>query len=880
MSTFNETIIHKLDNIPNVEIVNKIKIHYQNNKHDVINKLIMKSDYIFRLIILDPPKESIILNNTIKTIYEVIYEHDDYKDTLTNALIEYLINNYITIGDTQKIDQTKKPIDKIDINVKEVTLEWLTNLNNEITKNKNNIDDEYTTINNHSLKIFKKENDILDKRYNEYMHFIDGLVGIIENASKTSKNTNTTSITIPKHYSLGWFVFQINLMREVSSKKDVEIKYRVFQHIFQKINNDLSIDEVFYIGDSIEPSKKTMNYVKLFAIYHLLLQEKDVHLNQSTNINMRFFIKENTFNVPSNENSSLNINNTNKYFNINSKEENVPYTSLISDKNKITYKLDKKIGRMFDNTVSNNIVTSFLGIPNMLKYGKSCVLFSFGYSGTGKTANIFGFANQQNKKENSLLESIISTIKPISVTVRVKEFYGLFDKNHIVRYFDGTGRIVKEETTGITSENENEINFNNDNIADNIKTLIQHIENTRKTTNSVQTIRETSNNPNSSRSFLLISLTFKLPSLQYVSLYVFDLPGNELPHLDPNTLNWFNYYNNNYMVDGIIKYMNEDIIKTSADIPRLKLNNENILQPILYDQLLDKYRIKYQEKGFFSLIKRGDDIFVTEEYYIDTMKIYLNQNEILFYKNKTSTNENLKKYILVYKFEKNSILNILNNIKDVHEEQITGSLIFRFIDKIVKNNIKLTKNTTSNDYYINLLESSRHKNNTSVVFESSDLSESNFEIDGNNKQQKQQFVINNSFENIHDLTYDGIIAKSHEILKPECHKYFLQYAEGEYINYIIKTLSDQVFSNINLYPSRPLNSSDSNDLLQDIKNKINECKEVINFFVISNFNTNKNLIEKYKTNVNNNNTNLTNYTKYIEQTQIPILNSFKQYFEG
>ena len=111
-------------------------------------------------------------------------------------------------------------------------------------------------------------------------------------------------------------------------------------------------------------------------------------------------------------------------------------------------------------------------------------------------------------------------------------------------------------------------------------------------------------------------------------------------------------------------------------------------------------------------------------------------------------------------------------------------------------------------------------------------------------------------------------------------KYFKQYLEGEFINHTLNVLSNDIYSEISSICYKKERTNDG-ELLNYIKKVIEQTSYVVNFFVVSNYNMNKNLIAALNKNADTNTsgTNPVNYRKYIYDTQFKILDTFKKYFD-
>ena len=212
--------------------------------------------------------------------------------------------------------------------------------------------------------------------------------------------------------------------------------------------------------------------------------------------------------------------------------------------------------KIFERT-SNDVMSSYVSISNLIDNLEGVMLFTFGYSGVGKSFTLFG-----GNGKLGLLQSIVNSIKGINeIDVKIYEMYGLgfYNKNYwedgnkvynkYIGYTWNKNKIdegyVLDEFNAL-NDSQYTLKLKNNNGDDNISEfflelgeITEQIENKRRTgftiPNSddvIKTIKPTLNNPDSSRSILVYEFYIYKDlgenNKVKVPFVVIDLPGKEL----------------------------------------------------------------------------------------------------------------------------------------------------------------------------------------------------------------------------------------------------------------------------------------------------------------------------------------------------------------
>jgi hypothetical protein len=198
----------------------------------------------------------------------------------------------------------------------------------------------------------------------------------------------------------------------------------------------------------------------------------------------------------------------------------------------------------------------YMAASNVINNYEGLMLFTFGYSGVGKSFTVFGGGNIKG-----VLPSIINSIQNVdSVDVRIYEIYGMglninndnFNENKYFKYISYelndeiginnnsiniTDNLKDVESKKLDTNNLNKFlkKLNEDKgINDNIEEIRGKINNNIKYSKgqinddgiNIKTIKKTKNNPDSSRSILCYELIINKDG-QKIPFIICDLPGKE-----------------------------------------------------------------------------------------------------------------------------------------------------------------------------------------------------------------------------------------------------------------------------------------------------------------------------------------------------------------
>jgi hypothetical protein len=201
---------------------------------------------------------------------------------------------------------------------------------------------------------------------------------------------------------------------------------------------------------------------------------------------------------------------------------------------------------VFDSSIPIEGMTGYLPITAALNNLEGAIMYTFGYSGVGKSMTLFG----DGKSTSGMLGSIFRGISDVSnCKLRVYEMYGmgLPTLSTFFNTFIGYELSYNKKTGSVTLGN---VLFNEekpyvdiggvDNLRNlNFNELTKEIENKRRVNVALdsyggmvtQRIRSTSNNPDSSRSILVYEFLFTKQFGKkeiHVPFVVVDMPGKEL----------------------------------------------------------------------------------------------------------------------------------------------------------------------------------------------------------------------------------------------------------------------------------------------------------------------------------------------------------------
>jgi len=223
-----------------------------------------------------------------------------------------------------------------------------------------------------------------------------------------------------------------------------------------------------------------------------------------------------------------------------------------------------------------SIVSNYMSLPGNLKNKKGVIMMTYGYSGTGKTRNLFGGDGQ-----NGILQSTLEDLNGSNIYLRVFEIYGLGSQydfywnqavdpastllkqipsiNLMVFHYDLNGLNVQERVAInnlshiypyiLTSQNPtSSVQIKDDGTSQQVYTIINNsdITNFSELTKKIDEYREngvhfnfpgtahdhikqikpTINNPQSSRSILVYDFQIESNG-SYTPFIIYDLPGKE-----------------------------------------------------------------------------------------------------------------------------------------------------------------------------------------------------------------------------------------------------------------------------------------------------------------------------------------------------------------
>jgi len=619
-------------------------------------------------------------------------------------------------------------------------------------------------------------------------------------------------------------------------------------------------------------------------------------------------------------------------------------------------KLNKfEFTQTFDSTfVKNSANISFdMALAIKLSQGESMAIMTYGYSGTGKTYTMFG-----NENETGILQSTLNNIIGLeSIEFRIFEIYGLgltypyywinkqnnetrfeFIEHKIFGYnLNLLGDVINikneyeisgfENIESYMSDNQNEttyIKINNASLIESVfkkfTILIDSVDKKRKET---QRIRDTPNNPESSRSILIYDFKMKLEGTdKYSNFLIMDLPGRE---------NIINTYIEPFFENEGFKqlYFDNETFNNNdknKEILLLKLLFSSMaLNPIAISLFSDPDIIlEYVRKNYI----RMEKIFNER---ID-MKFEFNKH---MYENKTKKSD-LSKYII--KDENDNITNLIDinpqskskvkkrvneidsktqhaqNMNNTYDKKlfITRPDKFELLDEIINltggtlNNLftytrgKFTLNSKASGFgygkftKLNYSLLCIHIINRLLLLKRFDIIKEIYEQITNtvlNDRLKNNF--NNNKEKykkiITDMQYKGefIKNKNNEIIDTDIiYDYYLTPFEGIYINEnisgLLKYLGKKINQNINIITQQS-NELEFQTIQKDTRVWLTNSESINSINDINNF---YNLDDKYNPtmlfniNINDDINKQLSLNDYNEQSMNEIYNKIKMFYSS
>jgi hypothetical protein len=900
------------------------------NAHNFKKKLI---DHIMDFYL--PELNADTTSNGLVVEYNKITKEEQLKNVDINTNIQYNSKDFYNFDQTLVIEYNKLLKDQLSTNFAygSQTHNPLSNINEiKYTYPDNEFYHEY-----HSLGKFINKDKLTSYVYPTITKLLQDLLMIYD----TSLDDQFMTIT---YYTKGWFQFYIRKLEDYAKINTAALLYHT---ILNKVLNKMTKNNhIFDTHSSSDINQKYFRILSQFSVFFKKLQSDSV---ETTTCNKLFFyVKENTFNednIPTIYKTNNKIKQDIRYFDMDDeklvyKDKKYPFSQEYIDK---TLSISKDKGAFFTNEVEPQILSGLLSISNIIKNNENCVLFSFGYSGVGKTTNIFG--GDEKTKNTSLMNMIMMNVKDThDIEVNISDYYGIKlnekEPNVFVMSFEKNAKGVINEITF----NEVAPVFITIKNVDELKTLTDGVDSIRKNKGHIV---KTSNNPNSSRSFIVYKFRFtQKQSKQENFLYVFDMPGVENPSLDsesdlgstPSTSHFNMLFQNS---GGILEPIENIITNLYCDISGTE-EYSNIIPDIVERQ--SNQRITFNEELFAKTTEqynhKKNNHLSSKLIYLDIVNSLLN---ITFSMSDTTTMYWLEAYNIQIKYNDiyDKISLLFENLSEQERDQhIINYIVYDFnkkvqvsnFDEINDDGIKtyLTKQTTNLNSYPNLEPLWKYLRSESLSIPSSTInskkiltlnekliinindkhleeyynknvslasSEAKAKVNINQIIKKKLFLkglknfdysdvygSTGLVESIQDVSSNSYIpfisTKDSNGKLGGGAKYFKQYLEGEFINHTLNVLSNDMYSEISSICYKKERTNDG-ELLNYIKKVIEQTSYVVNFFVVSNYNMNSNLIAALEKNAqaNVNGTNPANYRKYIYDTQFNILDTFKKYFD-
>lgn len=397
--------------------------------------------------------------------------------------------------------------------------------------------------------------------------------------------------------------------------------------------------------------------------------------------------------------------------------------------------------KVFDKT-KPQVMAPYIAASNVINNYEGLMLFTFGYSGVGKSFTIFG-----SNDTPGVLSSIFSSIQNVNnVTIKIYEIYGM-GLNKKENFNDN---VYNKYVNHKIKSNNNNFEIDESNMVDNIKEVqgtpidVKNLQFFLKQLNSInntieelrgkinndgksnysigglndnkiniKTIKKTKNNPDSSRSILCYELIINKDE-QKIPFIIVDLPGKEiikdsfgeegkaLLKINPKNVNKeeeitikeidFLQENFSNILSNIEKINSDELDNMFEDI---KINKETI--PVLIYKK-EKNKIDIIEPNISIPMKNIPFIFDNENVeeekkFFEIIKfipnfLRISQYHVGFKKSGSSLNNKL-----IYGTETNKIFNIFLNISDDYSKKfeisnesknITKGIKFRFNMKTYK----------------------------------------------------------------------------------------------------------------------------------------------------------------------------------------------------
>ena len=543
---------------------------------------------------------------------------------------------------------------------------------------------------NLEAKIFAFESYITRGTLFYYKTILDAI------KTKIKNKNNDSFIYLPILFSVFFYqtLFE-KLYNKITDEEIINFKL-LDDHIFlnqtiQKTNTLNSFASLFYI--EIKPfldqykAADSEQKVKLFCNIN---DYYDAIKDYNTNNNVKIYIPELIGkNYKQNGNGNGNGNNKEvdkRVFTIKNEKLKSKYdilqittdTNLKTDsrpENCQPFQLN--FNKIFDGT-NSQVMAPYMAASNVINNYEGLMLFTFGYSGVGKSFTVLG-----DDKKKGVLPSIINSIQNVnSVDVRIYEIYGMglninndnFNDNKYFKYIsyqlndeidiDKNSINIIDSLENIQSKTLEKNNLNkflkNLNKKDN--SINKKIEEIRGKINNkieystgqiyddginIKTIKKTKNNPDSSRSILCYELIINKDG-QKIPFIICDLPGKEKIidsfGKEGQALLKINNNNNNVIND---EFLNNHFNNILENIKKLTVNKSNKIFKdidISDDEIEGKeinvgYTILEDEAGTMLDTKLDDALKIPND------KINITKENIVINTNNDDNNNDIKNLI-------------------------------------------------------------------------------------------------------------------------------------------------------------------------------------------------------------------------------------------
>lgn len=478
-----------------------------------------------------------------------------------------------------------------------------------------------------------------------------------------------------------------------------------------------------------------------------------------------------------------------------------------------------KFNSVYDEHQTNDTLSTFMGLKLNISKGINTGLITYGYSGTGKTYTLSG---SSAKKTSGLLQDALKVDGVSEVSFRIYELYGLglqypyywtegTDKiYHNIYHYDieisGNVFNIKNvyeipssqfsdytkissdlgkdiRLTNGTTQNISFVKISSENLQEvmsNFESLVTAIDDIRK---SEKRIRETPNNPESSRSLIVYDFDLKVKivnELKKTNFLIIDLPGKESiekTYID-KYYNLFLYYKTNSSIKDEFNPYQLGITNYPEYIKMLLLATS--LQPLLipvidpdgFKEGVDNSIKKGKQSQINELIKIANDYYFNSERLTvsNIFKVSIENNKLKILREKlllthgTDNNFSIPNYGIFF----------INAIIQNNNFSVLSDIIEHVINKRINNVINDINNTRTYDKLMEQFKTVKPNIKNKITVETTSV----------------QFgeEVEKLFKNINPKKYDELKSISTIDLTKEIllnlikYDYYLTPYEGLYIN--------------------------------------------------------------------------------------------------